>query len=197
MIGILAHAFAQWREFRGLAALAVFFLVIFLSVALQIQTDIADIRINLADTVLPLAGAGILMALLLGRSAWPRWNVPLSYLWLGGLSVWMGVAFLNGWLQNGEIMPWALYNKFAGFVVLVCYFALGGWLVCNRRGMEVIGLLVSGFLLFYLALYFGGFAVMVGKALHIEGLPRLFPFEGLMGNRNAYGVLMICGTVPL
>lgn len=197
MIRVLWSTFSEVRKPRHGPVFFVMLLVLFLSVALQIQTDIAHIRINLADIALPLSGASIFLTLILRRSVWPQWDIPKAYFWLAGLCVLVGCALLNGWYQTGEMTSWAVYNKFVGFVVLVCYFALGGWIYSNRRGIDVIGILVAGFLLFYLAFYFVCAGMMVAKAVNISGIPRLFPFEGLMGNRNAYAVLMTCGTIFL
>ena len=182
------------KTVHGSKALTVFFFAVFLGVALQIQADIAGMRINMADLALPFAGLAVGASLLCKRSCWPQWNIPHAYLFLAALAGWMVVAFVNGYVYIGAISSWALYNKVLGFFVLLAYFALGGWLYTNYRDMALAPF-IKGFCFFFaLALVAGGIIVFIAEAL-ITPLPRLFPYEGFMANRNAFCVLIIAAVM--
>ncbi len=194
MINSVTSCFSFCKKQQGFLALFAVVIALFSSIFLQVQADFYGMRLNLADMLLPVAGLVIVVSLFLRRSDWPQWDIPHSYFWLVGLVLWMGFCVLNGYYQMGEMSSWALYNKFIGFVVLVCYFALGGWLARNAGGM-VLRTFYCGFLLSFVALFVFAFLGTVLQSFDIVVVSKLVKFSGFMGNRNAYCVLLICATV--
>lgn len=197
MITPVSHLIENIRILKrseGSTALVVSLFAVFLGVALQIQTDIAGLRINMADLALPFAGLAVVVSLICKRSCWPQWNIPHAYLFMAVLAGWMVVSFVNGYFHIGEISSWALYNKLLGFFVLLAYFVLGGWLYGNYRNIALAPF-TRVFGVFFVLVLIAGVAAIVFRFTLLPFLPRVFPFEGLMANRNAFCVLMIAAVI--
>lgn len=170
-------------------------LCVFLGIAIQIQasfgmtSNYSGIRINLADILLPLTGLMVMGSLLLRKSDWPRWAISGGILWPILLTAIMAFALINGYMTTGEVSNWALVNKFAGWLVLVCYFGLGAWLATNYES-PMIRLFLRSFIAAFLAISLANLMFLVFQdiigAFIVE--PQL---KGLMGNRNAYAFLAL------
>ena len=196
MLSLFKSSLQSTKEQQGVLITLLLVFTFCLAAALQIQGDIYGLRLNLADLALPIIGVFILTSLALQKSSWPQWGIPYAYLWLAALVIWMAMAFVSGYWRMGEVSSWALYNKLAGVVVLIAYFALGGWLARNA-GKSVYSFFMVGFLSSFLIVFSVAFILIVLKGVGIHEIPRIFPFEGLMGNRNAYSLLMVCSLVFL
>ena len=110
----------------------------FLAVALQIQCDLyatsdyLGLRINIADLLVPVAGAGIFLSLILRQSAWPQFSIAHGWAWIAGLTVIMTLS-----LVRGEWTQWGLLNKYCGWLVLLSLFLWGAWLNMNASALFV------------------------------------------------------------
>jgi hypothetical protein len=171
----------------------VILLSLILPLALQIQYDFFStpdylgLRINIADLLVPLAGAGIFLSLILKRSLWPRFTIKHGWIWIAGLLLVMTMSLIRGeWTQ------WGFLNKYCGWLVLLSLFLWGAWLRTNVS---------TAFLARFLRIM-----AIAGIAIMVAGMPVLFlrdagvlpakglfgyPLAGLMANRNSYA-LFIC-----
>lgn len=130
------------------------------------------------------------------QSLWPQWHIKHGYIWLAALSLWLGAAFINGYFYIGGISHWALFNKLTGWFVLLAYFLLGGWLVSNNSA-RIFSVFTAGFCGAFAFIYFGGFLIILLYSFGFWDAFRPFPYEGLMGNRNAYALILICAVTYL
>ncbi len=174
--------------------------VIFFAIALQTQVSLfvhdgyRGLRINVADFGLPVAGAIVLFSLFTKRSFWPVWRVSYTYVWLAVLTIIMTVALFNGYFVNGVWSRWAFLNKYTGWFILLAYFCWGGWLSTNF-GERLRSLFLKAFLYFFCAVIFVSVPVMLAGDLGLDLFPVTMLFSGLMGNRNAFALLLVCGLV--
>ena len=183
------------RKIDGAAFAAVLF-----AIALQINLtfmasgDYPGLRISAADFLLPLAALFIGVIFLRRRGAWPEWEKPFRWLAPILMSAVMIFAFVNGYFVQGEISRWALTNKLAGWFVLMGYFGVGAWLAANYR--EALPYFIRAFLLFTIATMAWDIAIQVFKMYSVE-ISAYGPWEaarGFMGNRNAYGFLLVAAA---
>lgn len=166
-------------------------------VALQIQvdvlasTDYVGLRINIADLLLPFAGLGIALSLLLKASKWPEFHLPYTYAWIAGLTLILTSALVHGYISLGTWSDWALVNKYIGWLTLMALFMWGGWVATNappellRKIMKIFaisGLAILGAGLFAVLIDLGGFT---------------YPLSGFMSNRNAYAFFICCLSIIL
>jgi O-antigen ligase len=173
---------------RGLIALSVF-----LAIALQIQCDLyatsdyLGLRINIADLLVPVAGAGIFLSLILKQSSWPQFTIAHGWAWIAGLTLVMSLS-----LVRGEWTQWGFLNKYCGWLVLLSLFLWGAWLNTNasalfvKRFLQIMaytGIAIMG--LGMIVLFLRDSGVLPGKGLFG------YPLAGLMANRNAYA-LFVC-----
>ena len=114
-------------------------LSLLLPLALQIQCDLFStpdylgLRVNLADLMVPLAGAGILLSLVLKQSVWPQFSIARGWVWIAGLMIVMTLSlFQSEWNQ------WGFLNKYCGWLVLLSLFLWGAWLGTNAPTITVI-----------------------------------------------------------
>ena len=178
---------------------ALYAFLCFLPVALQIQATLFSnasyqgLRFNVADLLLPVAGTYILLSFYLKKSQWPKWDMKHTWLWLIALLGVMSVALVNGYISNGYWSSWALVNKYIGFIILLCYFSLGGWLSTNfsQLGLskEWLVRIFCGFCLVILSLSF--VSTLIKPLTTTPMWLGEFPWDGLMANRNAFMVLTI------
>lgn len=189
---------ADDKLFPRLFSLLIPALCVFLGIAIQIQASFgmtsgySGLRINLADILLPLTGLIVLGSILLKKSSWPRWAISGGIIWPILLTAIMAFALINGYLATGEVSNWALVNKFAGWLVLVCYFGLGAWLATNYES-PVIRLFLQSFVTAFLVISLACFIHLVLKDIfdtHIATTEER-QLKGLMGNRNAFAFLVL------
>lgn len=176
----------------------------FLAVALQIQVTLfktngyAGLRTNLADLCLPFAGLIILISLLRRRSHWPAWNIRHLTWYLATLVLAMTIALWTGYVTNGELSVWALINKYLGFLILLCYFALGGWMVTNARienSREFFTTMLCSFLILTLAASL--FCLLLQKFVPFPLWLGNYAWDGFMANRNAFMMLTLFVMIAL
>ncbi|PCI99926.1 MAG: hypothetical protein COB14_05090 [Alphaproteobacteria bacterium] len=180
------------------------YIVIVMAVLLQIQATFfaqegyLGLRIGIADLFLPFAGLYVLFSMFISKtSIWPRWSVRHMLVWLFALLLIMSSALLNGYIVNGTVASWAFINKYIGFLILLSYLALGGWIATNAKDMRHITTLFMGvftkFFLFTIALSLLAFFLqpLVPFSLWISD----YPWDGLMANRNAYMVTFIIAFI--
>ncbi|MCI5060583.1 MAG: O-antigen ligase family protein [Alphaproteobacteria bacterium] len=174
-----------------------------LAVLLQIQitllssAEYAGLRINIADLLLPILGMGVFASLLLRGSQWPMWQLNHMWWWLVGLFTVMSLSLLNGYFTGGELSNWALINKYAGFAILLSYLALGGWIAQNAVSLSSsLALFARFFVYMCLSVLCVSLLYTLIQPLLAGALPRLGRWEGLMGNRNVF-VLVVLFSIML
>lgn len=169
-------------------------------VALQIQYDFFSsptyigLRLNLADLMVPVAGLGIALSLLLKKSAWPA--ISQDWPWLAALTGIMTFALFTGYWRNGDWNQWGLMNKYAGWWLLMALLLWGAWLRTNTTAEYLTSLLKitawSGALIMIC-----GILVLLLRdhaTLPAEGIFS-YPLAGLMANRNSYALWLCCLSV--
>lgn len=189
---------------RSFTSLLVATLCLVLPVTLQIQVTLFQspeylgLRINLSDLLLPFAGLGVLYTLICKKSLWPQWQMRHLYLWLAVLTSVLVAALLHTHFTYGEISRWALVNKFCGWFILIALLGLGGWIGTNARTAH-IELFFKTFLYFGLGVVAIESALMIGQSywwtIYTDyNISTRYPLDGLMANRNAFGVLYLTFT---
>ena len=190
-----------WRSMLApdrwpLAAIAALAIAIQIQITLPLGVD--GIRLNAAD---PLAG--ILALLLLAgwirnREQGPRWRFRLLVPALAALTVLLTMALILGRLRLGEWSSWALFNRYAGWFVLLCYLAAGTWLV-RKTGRDGTGIFAAMFtaaagvlLLFPVAR-----AVFLSWGVDIFPMAESQQMTGAMGNPNALAFVCIVAIAGL
>lgn len=176
-----------------------------IALALQIQIDLfatdtyLGLRVNLADLLLPFAGTVVIITLLFQKSIWPKWVFSYAWLWIAGLITVMSISLWHGYETNGFWSNWAFINKYAGFFILMAYFALGAWITSNFEGVYDIHKTFSNMLSvgFVATIIIGLFAVFAMFLFNTEIDLAKFPWEGFMANRNALMVLGIFAMILL
>jgi O-antigen ligase len=174
-------------------------ILIAFAIALQIQVTwfsnetYNGLRLNLADTTLPILGLFILIGLFLNKTTLPKFQIKHSIKWLIFLQCIMIAALLNSYIEYQEIIRWALINKTIGFAILTSYFLLGGWLA-NQIRENQLHLFIKTTVYFFLtamvlqtldySLYYTGF---LDKTIFPQ-----FPAAGLIANKNTYFLLYLC-----
>jgi O-antigen ligase len=176
--------------------------LVLLAITLQIQVTLfasetyTGIRVNAADFLLPLLGLGILTSLLLKKSNWPIWQKPFGYWALFIMSFIIIASLLNGYRISGEFTSWALFNKAAGWFVLMAYIAAAAWFNINKPQ------LVHNWFIIPLAGFLCGTIILesVFRILNPDEASMLFKglgsvthqdLSGLMANRNAFAFLYL------
>jgi len=170
-----------------------------LAISIQIQISLFQnqtylgLRINVTDILIPFIGIFIIISLITKTSLWPQWTIKRIYIWLTALTIIFIFALFNGYTAIGEWSKWALINKMAGWFVLMSYFLLGGWLVTNFQSKSV-ALFTKIFIFFFLGTLILSTLEMFVRSLgfNMEFLTDQY-MSGFMGNRNAYGLLIVIG----
>ncbi len=167
-------------------------LVIVFAVALQVQItilahgDYLGLRIGLGDLLIPFVGVGILVSLCLKKSFFPKFYMPYMMWWGGALALVMSASLLNGYITVGDFSVWAIFNKYIGFYLLLCYFFLGAWIIYNS-GEAVVALFVKIFVgLFIITSGISFIGVYVQAFFPVFLWFSVYPWDGMMANRNAF-----------
>lgn len=178
---------------------AIDYITLFLAIALQIQItlfadgDYLGLRIGLADLFIPLIGLYVLFSLLTQKSYWPRWSMKGLIFWIAALTAVMSVSLVNGYLVNGTLSSWALINKYIGFLLLVSYLMLGGWIISNtadvKKTLALFVMTFTGFFVITNAL--SVLALFLGHFLSYPLWLGDYPWDGFMANRNAYMLVFV------
>lgn len=170
------------------------FALVLLACSLQFHLTLSiwnnPIRVSLAD----LVSIALALIVLLSR-AWaplPAWRIRGIWFWLAGMTLVMTGALLVGRLHTGMWFPWAVFNKYLGWFVLLWYFVLGGWLAVHAyaRGLEPF---LRAFLWCAALVSAYGIIDFTVRMLGILDLPAgvvTFRHFGFMDNPNAFGLLL-------
>ncbi len=185
--------FANGRASKHVAWLGPAVGVLVVSFHIQATPEIAGnpIRISAAELVAPFIGIGLLIT---SPRVWPifsAWRVRGVYLWLIALTAVMTAALVMGRIYTGTWMPWALYNKYAGWFVLVGYFLLGGWIVA-RFGTPAYRAVLRPFLIAcWLIAGYSLLDYMIGLFFETDlpGGSDTYRLTGFLENPNAFGLM--------
>ena len=146
-------------------------LVIF-AVSLQVLVTIrigeTSLRVGSSDLLLPILGFMLLVKW--QREGAPRvsWRIRRFWIWLLALTIWMGIATINGRISIGQWQTWAVLNKGAGWLVLLGYLIAGGWVTTLLDTAQRDRFLWVMFL-------FSGVVFATLLIVHALGLPIFFP----------------------
>jgi O-antigen ligase len=100
---------------------------------------------------------------------------------------------VRGIFFTGGIQTWALVNKYFGWYVLMIFFAFGG-AVANRASPKVLTLF---FALLFLSSCLIGLVDIYPYLKTMRGFDNYHRIEGLAGNPNAYGFLLVVIVIVL
>ena len=168
-------------------------LFVMLAVTLQILITLpilsnTGIKVASSDLLLLPIMTVLLLNYIKQGSGFILWDIPHIWKWLFLLTLWMSISLINGFIYIGEIQNWALINKYFGWYVLLAYFIFGAF-VANNASDESIAL-------FFKTLF------VCACGIGIVSIPLYFlnlfhRFEGLTGNPNSYGFLLVIITIIL
>jgi hypothetical protein len=151
------------------------------------------LRLNLADIFLPFIGLFILSSIISKRTKLPIFPVKHIYLWLIILSALFFAGLFNAFLTYGELNKWAVTNKFCGWFVLTAYFLMGAWLIQNSNCRTFDNYLKITFYFCFLVTVISLLAaIMLHYGWVIDNFNNNIPMEGLMANKNAYILWVLC-----
>jgi O-antigen ligase len=167
-------------------------------ISLFAHEDYLGLRINLADFILPFAGLYALYSLITGKTRWPQWsNKYTPYLLFSLLGI-LTIALINGYLYIGEWSSWALINKYIGFIILICYFFLAGWLVTNFEHNQILFTFTRFFCgAFIVTLVLGIIDIIQQPYTTFPLLIGNYAWDGFTANRNAYMLVALFAIVSL
>jgi hypothetical protein len=148
------------------------------------------LNVNLADPLALIAGGAVLFLAL--RQSQPQfWMQNPVVIALAGMTLAITLALAIGVYSFGWT-SWAITNRFAGWFVLLCYFA-AGTMITQRfgvTGLRMLGLTLASAIaaialldLVLFAINFAGIRIPVGL------LAR--PIEGFAQNRNAFAFQLL------
>lgn len=170
-------------------------ILVLFAVSLQVLTTVEiggnELRFGTSDLLLPVLLALVALKWLGEGGGMPEWRIRYIWGWIGLLTLWMGFALVQGRLQMGEWSTWALLNKGAGWLVLVAYLLLGGWMAALLDGRLRL-LFVRALTLFaWLACAYS----LVLYSLYLNrralGIDILYPRPmGFFDNPNAFGIFI-------
>lgn len=164
------------------------------AISLQVLTTIeiggASLRVSSSDIALPVLGLMLFAKWVKDGTPWPEWRIPYFWTWLFVLTGWMVVALVSGRLQTGVWQSWALVNKGIGWLILLGYLLLGGW-IATLLEIRIRDLLLRSFIVFGWAV-FACVLLLYSLAVH-NLIPEVgatyYPRPaGLFANPNAFGI---------
>lgn len=168
-------------------------ILIFIAIGIQIQVTVFQsenyngLRINLVDFTLPFLGLWIGIGILLKKTKLPEFNIKHPLLWPTVLFATLCLACLHSHLLYQELNNWALLNKTIGFLILISYFLLGGWLGNNVSKKQILTFLQIFSLFFCLFLIIQSIDyILFYTGYSSNFLTNEFPASGLSANKNTY-----------
>lgn len=175
------------------------------AIALQIQITLfvtdnyLGLRINLADIALPFLGVFVIGSLLIKRTKWPQWERPLlTYISVVSLVGVLSVAMLSSYFTNGDLSRWALINKYFGFMILISYLLLGGWLATNSKASNLPLYFTKFFCGFFILTIVLSIAALIFECLF--SIPLWignYHWDGLIANRNTFMLVAIFSLIAV
>lgn len=183
------------RRFAGLMFLSL--LVVPLQIQINISIFDSEIRLSLSDILLPVIMAWLIWHVLSTRATWPNWRIPRLPLAMFTLTIVMTYAALLGWVYMDHVSTWGLFNKYAGWYVLMAYFSTGVLVVLVYEA-SVRTTFVWTFITFAWCI---GIVQILDVAALLLNLPQLLslgngigytpPFKGVMASSSAYAFLIV------
>lgn len=160
-------------------------------IVIQVKAPTASglLNLNPADPLVILGAA--LFISYAHKHGWPPWQMPHLVAFIALMTAAIALSFLNGWISFG-LTSWALYNRFLGWFVLICFGLTGALLtlVAGAQGTRLMLRTFVGAVAGVVALNWAALALSrAGLAIPIQFLD--LPFKGLSGNRNAFSFLII------
>ncbi len=142
--------------------------------------------------MLPVAAVVLLIPVL--KNGWPgiRGENARLPMWIAGMTAVLVVSFLIGYSRTDAILPWALYNKLLGWVVLMAYLLVGACIVW-AGGKNAAHRFLTAFCLTAIgiaALSSVGFPFF-GQFDTLPVLLQDFRLTGFVQNSNAFGFLIV------
>lgn len=164
---------------------------VFVLFQIQLPTSGGKINVNLADPI-AISGAIILLLLVVRTEKWRMlWSVRGLGFALTLSTAALLLGFLHSWV-NHDVIPWALYNRFFGWFVLLAYLLTGALITA------MIG---RGGLLSLSRIYMVACAALVIAEIGIRNWGPLFgldflhwqykSFYGAAGNPNAFSYQLV------
>lgn len=189
-------SFFKDRDKIALLLVGVFAVLIQVQITVFRTEEYIGLRLNAADFVLPFLGMGILVSLFRGRSVLPEWRGLFGYWCIGVLSAIFVIGCLVGYVFNGHLSEWAVYNKLTGWFVLMAYLGAGAWFVRNSDA-KTVSTFMGVFLAFFALTCFYD---LVRDYIYWEMESLVFGYpgrnlDGFMGNRNAFGYLALISAI--
>ena len=175
------------------------FAIILFAISLQVLATIEvggnELRFGTSDLLLPVLLLLVLWKWLKDDGVFPDWRVAHFWVWVGMLTFWIGFSVVNGRLQLGEWQAWAVVNKGIGWLILVAYLLLGGWIAAfydaRLHKLFVKTLILCTWIScgYSLVLYFL-YLHRILLGIEVEIYTRL---AGFFANPNAFGIF--CAAV--
>ncbi len=173
--------------------IGVFLFAISLQVLTTIKLGGTSLRISSSDLLLPVLALMLYIKWTREGAPQPKWRIQNFWGWLAILTLWMGVSLLIGRLNSENWQTWALFNKGIGWLILLAYLLVGGWMGAFRearirdaflRSMMLFAWVMCACLLvlYSLALY-----NLIPSASQSFYYPRI---AGFFANPNAFGIAM-------
>ncbi|MCH8275503.1 MAG: O-antigen ligase family protein, partial [Armatimonadetes bacterium] len=166
------------------------------AISLQVLATIEvagnELRFGTSDLLLPVLLLFVLWKWLKDDRVLPDWRAGHFWVWVGILTFWIGLSVINGRLQIGEWQVWAVVNKGIGWLLLVGYLLLGGWLTAFYDA-RLRTLFVKAFILctwitcgYSLARYF----LFLHRGLFGIEMSNYDRVVGFFVNPNAFGIFV-------
>ena len=172
------------------------FAIVLFAISLQVLATIEvagnELRFGTSDLLLPVLLLFVLWKWLKDDRVLPDWRAGHFWVWVGILTFWIGLSVINGRLQIGEWQVWAVVNKGIGWLLLVGYLLLGGWLTAFYDA-RLRTLFVKAFILctwitcgYSLARYF----LFLHRGLFGIEMSNYDRVVGFFVNPNAFGIFV-------
>ena len=161
----------------------------------KLVTHTGWVTLNLADPFAIIGGITFaLVTFTVG--GWNHiWKIQGVNLALVSVTVVIGLAFLHGWVNFG-VTPWALYNRFLGWFLLLCYVLAGALMAqgVGRVGLHTLArvymVACAAIIITEIFVRLGAQAVGLDYADFYTG--KVFSgFSGMIGNPNAFGLQLV------
>ena len=161
----------------------------------KLVTHTGWVTLNLADPFAIIGGITFaLVAFTVG--GWSNvWKIQGVNLALVLVTVVIGLAFLHGWAIFG-VTDWALYNRFLGWFLLICY-VLSGALMAHGVGRIGLHTLARVYIVACAIIIITEIVLRLGaQALGFDYLDfyagqGYSGFSGMIGNPNAFGLQLV------
>jgi len=168
-------------------------LIIALAVSSHILITISllgnPLRVCASDLLLPLL-LGSMFVLSMRGEKFITHESKNTWIIILLITIWITYSLLNGYYNTGNLEKWSLFNKYAGWFVLITYFIVGIWI--GKHDDKKQELFISTFMMvaWMVACYglLGLYAEQYGISFEYIFLPKGNRIEGFFANANAFGI---------